>query len=534
MSTPAAVAIAMDGVPVPSGSGAAAMEKTFITMHDLSADARIVYASDSVADVLGYPPEDVVGLSCFDFFHPDELPFARKVHTRGIHLDRAAVLAYCRVKHKDGGFVNCETIFSVVYDVFVAATTVHVQTSKSQGRALTAPVIRRVFSSSPNDPRYHMLTHLSTKFRMESSHDQGSHEPRVALILNRFTRSLTILYVSHASQAIFGLHPEDLAGKSFFECIHPDCLQEAVDALERAKENDSIAYLRFQWRDPVNPDADALPPPPPPPEQQQPPPQPAPERSLRRSQRISSLAKRKFDAEDSPAQASSSSSSGRPAKRSRAMPRGEASLDAGLSRPAPPEEGGSSRALDVSNPQQAPASRARIAEAEAVVSCTSDGLVVILRQARPLIPKPLHNVPSSIFASPWAPVPLVPSVENAPDKSREISFMEAIREVAVFAWSLRQLGGEIISNPENDGASESDEKKLDLEEEEDEKDEKDEITRAASKGKAVAAVASEDATPTPSAAADPSGAAASVSSPKAAEKERRGRPKSNPRRQQRR
>ncbi|KAF3921122.1 hypothetical protein ABW21_db0200420 [Orbilia brochopaga] len=515
--------------PVPSGSAssaaAAAMEKTFITMHDLSADARIVYASDSVSDVLGYPPEDVVGLSCFDFFHPDELPFARKVHTRGIHLDRAAVLAYCRVKHKDGSFVNCETIFSVVYDVFVAATTVHVQTSKSQGRALTAPVIRRVFSSSPNDPRYHMLTHLSTKFRMESSRDQGSHEPRVALILNRFTRSLTMLYVSHASQSIFGIAPQDLAGKSFFECIHPDCLQEAVDALERAKENDSIAYLRFQWRDPINPQDNASPPPPP---QQQQPAQPAPERSLRRSQRISSQAKRKFDADDSAPQASSSAASNRPAKRRGAIPRGEdLSLpDAGPSRPASSAapassgEASSSRALEVSASRQTPARRVRVTEAEAVVSCTSDGLVVILRQARPLIPKPLHNVPSSMFASPWAPVPLVPNVENAPDKSREISFMEAIREVAVFAWSLRQLGGEIITNPESEAVSESDEKKPDVEEVEGGS------TRAAVKGKAPALALKDAASSSPPARASPDGI-------EPAPKERRGRTKGNPRKQRR-
>ncbi|EWC47199.1 hypothetical protein DRE_03318 [Drechslerella stenobrocha 248] len=444
------------------GSHAAAMEKTFITMHDLSPEARIVYASDSVTDVLGYPPEDVAGLSCFDFFHPDELPFARKVHTRGIHLDRAAVLVYCRVRHKDGGFVNCETIFSVVYDVFVAATTVHVQTSKSQGRALTAPVIRRVFSSSPNDPRYHMLTHLSTKFRMESSPDQGTHEPRVALILNRFTRSLTILYVSHASRSIFGIAPEELTGKSFFECIHESCLQEAVDALERAKGNDSIAYLRFQWRDPINAHIE---------QQGHQLPQPSPERPLRRSQRISSQTKRKLESRNSGG--SEASSSGRPAKRRGAVPRGEgdSSPEAGPSRPGPnsvhatipvPPSEEALEASAVSGSQQVGAiGQTGIREAEAVVSCTSDGLVVILRQARPLIPKPLHNVPGGVFASPWAPVPLVPNVAYAPDKSREASFMEAIREVAVFAWSLRQLGGEIITGLENESASARDRGRLD-------------------------------------------------------------------------
>ncbi|RVD80316.1 uncharacterized protein DFL_008218 [Arthrobotrys flagrans] len=412
-------------------------------MHDLSSEARIVYASDSVADVLGYPPEEVIGLSCFDFFHPDELPFARKIHNRGIHLDKAAVLAYCRVKHKNGGFIHCETIFSVVYDVFVAATTLHVKTSKSQGRALTAPVIRRVFSSSPNDPRYHMLTHLSAKFHMGNPEDQDAHEPRVALILNRFTRTLTVLYASHASSSIFGITPTQLTGKSFFECIHEDCLQEAVDALERAKENDSIAYLRFRWRDPINNTGAE--------EAQR---QPATvDRPLRRSRRISSKSKRKLDSDD---RDEADGSSGRTSKRRAVGPqgedasarRGESSRSGPLARDASPPVAEAPVGPVVGNGTgpDTVATPATPREVEAVVSCTSDGLVVILRQARPLIPKPLHNVPNGIFASPWAPISLAPRIEHLPDKNREASLMEAIQEVAVFAWSLRQLGGEIITS----------------------------------------------------------------------------------------
>jgi len=98
--------------------------------------------------------------------------------------------------------------------------------------------------------------------------------------------------------------------------------------------------------------------------------------------------------------------------------------------------------------------RVEITEVEAVVSCTSDGLVVILRRARPLIPKPLHDMPEGVFASPWAPVPLVPPVGGTSVRGRpnDAAFMEAIREVAVFAWSLRELGGEVVV-PENEAES---------------------------------------------------------------------------------
>jgi len=65
-------------------------------MHDLSPAATILYASYSIKEVLGYDEKEVVGKSCFDYFHPDELRFARHKHGQSIQFDKAAVLAYCR------------------------------------------------------------------------------------------------------------------------------------------------------------------------------------------------------------------------------------------------------------------------------------------------------------------------------------------------------------------------------------------------------------------------------------------------------
>jgi PAS domain S-box-containing protein len=65
-------------------------------MHDLSPQATILFASDSIEDVLGYQPEEVIGHSCFSYFHPKELPFARDKHDESIKFDNAAVLSYCR------------------------------------------------------------------------------------------------------------------------------------------------------------------------------------------------------------------------------------------------------------------------------------------------------------------------------------------------------------------------------------------------------------------------------------------------------
>ncbi|KKY32087.1 putative potassium voltage-dependent transporter [Diaporthe ampelina] len=91
-----------------------------------------------------------------------------------------------------------------------------------------------------------MLEHLSPKFKMPPV----EREPRAALILNRFTRNLSIMFATNAVASVLGLGPDQVKDKSFYRCIQERCLPDAVKCLEGAKANDSIAYLRFWSRDP--------------------------------------------------------------------------------------------------------------------------------------------------------------------------------------------------------------------------------------------------------------------------------------------
>lgn len=92
---------------------------------DLSPEANILFASESIEDILGFQPHQVFGISCFDYFHPDDIPFAKDEHAQGIKLDKAAVLSYVRIKGSDGAWVTCECVFSIVYDVLVACTSIY-------------------------------------------------------------------------------------------------------------------------------------------------------------------------------------------------------------------------------------------------------------------------------------------------------------------------------------------------------------------------------------------------------------------------
>ncbi|KAJ8103050.1 hypothetical protein POJ06DRAFT_246409 [Lipomyces tetrasporus] len=363
------------------------MDITFITIHDLTKAGIVLFASDSIELVLGYTASEVEGRSVFDYFHPDELPFAREAHGRGVSLDKAAVIAYCRLLSKDGAWIPCECVFTVVYDVLVAATTVYRHTVKGDVRARLAPFIRRAFSYSSieSERRAQMMNHLTPKFEDDSN---IPHEPRAALILNRMSQSLPILYSTHAINDIVGLAPDEITGWNLWDCMDASSLESAQLSLERAKENDSISYLRFAWRDP-------------------------------RSQVGPSTL---------PTQLRSQ-------------------LGARESTPT----------------------RFDIVEVEAVVSCTSDGLVMVLRRARPIsTPEQAALVGTShgVFASPWgAPVPILPlpvptenisrqpspfmvaspstaetteyvDQENQPSSDGDSDIFGSIRQMAVLTWAM--------------------------------------------------------------------------------------------------
>lgn len=457
-----------------------------MTIHNLSADANILFASDSIFDILGYQPRDVEGRSCFDYFHPEEVPLARYVHGRGVLMDKAAALHYTRVRNVHGEWVGCECTFSVVHDILVACTSVYHRGEKSEKRAQETPQVRRLFSS-PQDPRFHMLGHLASKFTMSPP----TRELRAALIINRFTRSLAIMFATTSVADILGLEPSELQNKSFYECIQDNCLDDAMECIEAAKANDSIAYLRFWSRD------------------------------ARREEEISDDASDvdgdfsgdtlagEFSDSNGGLPAPSSDSANRdstPRRNSSDSEQGGVRLDVTMDLDSPDQSASpikreptsqepdgvrifsDGQGSSGSNSQQESAAQSSASdtehtagpsrrnrssqprqqrrqypvppvEIEAFISCTSDGLVVILRRARELpttaaAPAMAEASNHSVFAAPWAPEPVaahygpaahhVSQAQQVPEQQGVKAtggppldqLMSSIQEVAVFAWAL--------------------------------------------------------------------------------------------------
>jgi hypothetical protein len=303
-----------------------------------------------------------------------------------------------------------------------------------------------------------MLSYISNKFTQEQA--PHSHEPRAALFLNRYTRTSTIMFATSGVANILGIRAEQLVGKSFYFCIAENCLADAVQCLERAKANDSIAYLRFWFRNPLLEDDDS---------------------------RNASMVGSDEDEDDggvpivrpqtSPDAVIESSDSSRPERNDDPTPaRLHAAYDEGNSRSSSGnntdfEQRDFDRTSDPLATQRlissalstSPADPVRLdlerIEVEAVVSCSSDGLVVILRRARPLIPQAADamesvNYDHGVFVAPWALEPIgaeraldggAPDTAVAPGSEPGPNpVMKAIRDVAAFAWSLIGINGAMV------------------------------------------------------------------------------------------
>ena len=316
------------------------------------------------------------------------------------------------------------------------------------------------------------------------------------------------MYATDGLADLLGITAAELNGKSFYFCIQENCLRDAVKCLESAKANDSIAYVRFWYRDPRQDDES--------------------EQDEQMVDGVSSgddddggvhLHDRMDEDADEMAVTTGSSQSGSLGKGWQGQGSQQWGANATGDRLTPPDtsmdpnsrtSSGTStdlagNAVDAifDQPHQSGSSASSLSNAtseedgtggrrrragpvpnielEAVISCTSDGLVVVLRQARPAVPQLTVSAPqpmpqrynNGLFASPWAIDPILPYASTHPHfevpnpfpldtaPARPINarsgvppnnkgpptgdFMDTIRDVAVFAWALTGINGSLAA-----------------------------------------------------------------------------------------
>jgi hypothetical protein len=105
-------------------------------------------------------------------------------------------------------------------------------------------------------------------------------------------------------------------------------------------------------------------------------------------------------------------------------------------------------------------------ELEALILCTTDGVVVCLRRARPMlsgvvpVPRQAPQEYTGTYAAPWAsqpvfhpaptqmpPYPLSAqrpaTIQTGPSMQFQNFFMQSIRDIAVFVWTFTGINGSL-------------------------------------------------------------------------------------------
>ncbi|MBI1723732.1 MAG: PAS domain S-box protein [Gemmatimonadetes bacterium] len=101
------------------------IEKSSDIITILEADGSVRYASPSVAQTLGYDPDDLVGRAVFEFMHPDDHERIVRTFAEGIAVPGFDATTQLRFRCKDGSYRSLEAVGkNLLQDPLVAGVVI--------------------------------------------------------------------------------------------------------------------------------------------------------------------------------------------------------------------------------------------------------------------------------------------------------------------------------------------------------------------------------------------------------------------------
>ncbi|XP_012280869.1 period circadian protein isoform X5 [Orussus abietinus] len=112
-----------------------------------SATWRISYVDPDVARYLGHLPQDMVGRSLFDFYHPEDVPIIKEIHETVTKMEGSSFRSKpYRFAGRNGDYVTLETHWSS----FINPWTKKIEFVVGQHRVLEGPEMNDQLSKEPN------------------------------------------------------------------------------------------------------------------------------------------------------------------------------------------------------------------------------------------------------------------------------------------------------------------------------------------------------------------------------------------------
>ncbi|KAI9485474.1 MAG: hypothetical protein EXX96DRAFT_545232 [Benjaminiella poitrasii] len=231
------------------------MEINYISIYDTTADAKFLFVSESVTDVLGFLPEELIGMGGYEVTHPDERNALNLIHTGNVKSERMSTVVSYRSRHKDGHYVNCDAVVHYCYDTlictnFAVVSADCVKHKVRKNSADTAYAIQpdgSIQLEGAWNIKQERMKNILTEENYPWDNVLAEKERRFCLFLNRYTTQSTIVFATRMSEELVGLDPIECIGDSLYDYVSPDDRENVMKQIELSKSNDIISRVRFNW-----------------------------------------------------------------------------------------------------------------------------------------------------------------------------------------------------------------------------------------------------------------------------------------------
>ncbi|CEP13384.1 hypothetical protein [Parasitella parasitica] len=234
------------------------MEINFITIYDNTAEAKCLFVSESITDVLGYLPEELIGMGGYYLTHPDERQALSVVHRSNVKNERMSCVNTYRNRHKDGHYIMCDVVVHYCYDVLICTNfaVVNEDCSKHKIRASSADEVYVVqpdgsiqSSDAWNTCQERIKYLLAEKYPWDINKNViEAQEPRFCLFINRYTNLSIVVFATQMCQQIVGSSQIGLIGESLYDFVDTEDRSNVAELIELSKSSGLISRIRFNWK----------------------------------------------------------------------------------------------------------------------------------------------------------------------------------------------------------------------------------------------------------------------------------------------
>lgn len=201
-----------------------------IALHTV--DGKFIYLSPSVEKILGYKQDELIGVSPYALFHPEDIERIQRGSHEKAKVGEDGVSITYRIQSKSGSYIWLETITKSIWD-------------ESRTNVVLLQTVSRDITERRNE--INRQKDYETKLKESQARYKSMVESSLEAIFVH--RNYKFIYANTAGLKLVGANSfSEIDGRSIFEFVHPEYMgqvENRVNILYTAKEKAPIKEERF-------------------------------------------------------------------------------------------------------------------------------------------------------------------------------------------------------------------------------------------------------------------------------------------------